>query len=110
MAATQQIRVIVAAGATGTLFSATSGYRTKIIKGLITIGPAASATGAISIYEQDATTTSTVMYIGTPSNVVAIPLDFGPEGMTSSATNSGFSIGYTSSGGTITAWFLGTTE
>lgn len=109
MAATQQVRVAVAAGATGTLFSATSGYRTKIIKGVIFLGPAITATGAISIYEQSSTATTTVAYIGTPSNVVAIPVDFSPEGMVSSATNSGFSIGLAGAG-TITAWFLGTTE
>jgi hypothetical protein len=110
MAATQQVRVTVAAGASGTLFAAVAGARNKLIKGVIAIAPLSTATGAIVIYEQAPAATSTVMYIGMSSVVPVLNFDFGPEGMCTSATNSGFAIGLTASGGTLTAWFLGTTE
>lgn len=110
MAATKEVRLTVAAGATGTIFAGVSGYRNKILKGVIAIGTLTTATGVITIYEQSPTATATVLYIGTPSTVSVINLDFAPEGISSSATNSGFSIGLTGSGGTLTAWFIGTTE
>lgn len=103
------VRVQVAAGASGTLFAAVEEYRNKIIKGQIALGPGMTTTGAINIYEVSPLATTSVWYGMTPSNIAVINLDFSPDGIEASATNSAFTIGLAGAG-TITAWFIGTTE
>jgi len=103
-----QVREFIATGASATLFAAVSGFRNKIIKGQIALGPGMTTTGAINIYEVTSAATTSVWYGMTPSNIGIINFDFGPEGMETTATNTRYAIGFEGAG-TITAWFIGTT-
>jgi hypothetical protein len=103
---TTYAKVQLNAAGTATLFAAVTGYRVKLLKGFFAFANC-TTTGTISILEDSATAQFTV---GLPSKGAMFNFDFGPDGLPATATSTSWRLNYLGSGGTITAWFIGTTE
>lgn len=99
-------KVQLNAAGSATLFAAVSGYRVKLLKGCIAFANC-SVTGTLQILEDSATAAFTV---GTPSKGAVFNLDWGPGGLPATATNTSWRVSLAGSAGTVTAWFIGTTE
>jgi hypothetical protein len=99
-------KVQLNAAGSATLFSAVSGYRVKLLKGIFAFANC-SVTGTLQLLEDSTTAAFTV---GTPSKGAVFNVDFGPGGLPATATNVSWRLSFAGSSGTITAWFIGTTE
>lgn len=97
-------KVQINAAGSATLFAAVSGYRVKLLKGVVAFANC-TTTGTIQFLEDSATSFT----LGTPSKGAVFSFDWGPDGLPATATNTSWRVNTTSSG-TITAWFIGTTE
>jgi hypothetical protein len=99
-------KVQLRASSTATLFDAVTGYRVKLLKGCLAFANC-TATAVVQILEDSATAAFTV---GTPSKGAVFNFDWSPGGLSATATSTCWDIRLVGSSGTVTAWFIGTTE
>jgi hypothetical protein len=98
-------KVQLNAAGSATLFAAVSGYRVKLLKGVVAFANC-SVTGTLQFLEDSATSFT----VGTPSKGAVFNFDWSPDGMMATATNTSWRVSLAGSAGTVTAWFIGTTE
>lgn len=98
-------KVQLNAAGTATLFAGVAGYRVKLLKGVLAFANC-SVTGTLQFLEDSATSFT----VGTPSKGAIFNFDWGPDGMPATATAASWRLSLAGSAGTVTAWFIGTTE